>query len=337
MVVNSSRIEALVTAAGFRPRVSLLSIFASAILPIVAIAAAGAVVGRVHDVDPEALNTVTVYVLAPALAFHSLATTSLDGGTLLRVVAAVGVFHVVMIGVAEAVGRVLGESEALLNALVLVSAFPNSGNYGIPVSEFVFGQTGRSTAVLFMAMQGVLIYSVGAYVASRSAGDSGLRGVRRVFELPLVYAVAAALGLRWADAVPPADSTAMTTLDLLGTASIPLMLLILGIQLARTNYGRTIGSVSAATLLKMVVSPVVGAGVALLVGFADPTVGRVFVLETAMPAAVTPLILVIEFGGESVDGVDVAEFVGTAVLVTTLVSVPTVTLVVALLESGVVF
>ena len=316
---------------------SLLSIFASAILPIVAIAAAGAVVGRARDVDPGALNTVTVYILAPALAFHSLATTSLGGGTLLRVVAAVVVFHLVMIGVAEAVGRALGESETLLSALVLVSAFPNSGNYGIPVSEFAFGATGRSTAVLFMTTQGVLIYSVGAYVASRSAGDSGLRGVRRVFELPLVYAVAAALVLRWADAVPSADSTLMTTIDLLGTAAIPLMLLILGIQLARTDYGRTIRSVSTATLLRMAVSPVVGVGIALLVGFANPTVGRVFVLETAMPAAITPLILVIEFGGASVDGVDVAQFVGTAVLVTTLVSVPTVTLVVALLESGAVF
>ena len=316
---------------------SLLSVFTSAILPIIAIAGAGAVVGRARDVEPGALNTVAVYVLAPALAFHSLATTTLDSGTLLRVVAAVVVYHVAMIGVAEAVGRALGESEALLSALVLVSAFPNSGNYGLPVSEFVFGQTGRSTAVLFMTTQGVLIYSVGAYVASRSAGDSGLRGVRRVFELPLVYAVTAAILLRWAGAVPPADSPAMTTLNLLGTSAIPVMLLILGIQLARTNYGETIRSVGAATVLKMAVSPLVGVGVALLVGFANPTVGRVFVLETAMPAAVTPLILVMEFGGGSVEGVDVAEYVSTAVLVTTLVSVPVVTLVVTLLESGVLY
>ncbi len=316
---------------------SLLSIFASAILPIVAIAGAGAVVGRVRDVDTDGLNAAAVYVLAPALAFHSLATTSLSGEILLEVVVAVVVFHLAMIAVAEAIGRMLGESEAFLSALVLVSAFPNSGNYGIPVSEFAFGSTGRSTAVLFMTVQGVLVYSLGAYVASRSGGEAGLRGVRRVFELPLVYAVAAALLARWAGVVPPADSTLMTTLDMLGTSAIPVMLIILGIQLARTDYGRTIRDVGSATLLKMGVSPVVGVGVALLVGFANPTVGRVFVLETAMPAAVTPLILVIEFGGESVDGVDVAEYVSTAVLVTTLVSVPVVTLVVALLEAGVIF
>jgi predicted permease len=65
--------------------VSLLSIFGTAILPIVTIAAAGFVLGRLRDVDADPLNTVTVYVLAPALVFHSLATTDLAGETLLSI------------------------------------------------------------------------------------------------------------------------------------------------------------------------------------------------------------------------------------------------------------
>ena len=316
---------------------SLLSIFTSAILPIVVIAGAGVVLGRTRDVDPGALNTVTVYVLAPALAFHSLATTTLGGSTLVQVVVAVVVYHLLMIGLAEGVGRLLGESETLLSALVLVSAFPNSGNFGIPVSEFAFGATGRSTAVLFMTVQGVVVYSVGVYIASRGGGDAGLSGVRRVFELPLAYAVVAALVLRWTGLVPPAESSVMSTLGILGNAAIPVMLLILGIQLARTDYGSTLGSVGTATVLKMVVAPVVGVGVAALVGFGDSTVARVFVLESAMPAAVTPLILVAEFGGTDVDGIGAAQYVGTAVLATTLLSIPILTALIALLESELLF
>ncbi|MFW5935073.1 MAG: AEC family transporter, partial [Halolamina sp.] len=56
---------------------SLLSIFASAILPIVLIAAVGVVLGRVKDVEPGPLNTAVVYVLAPALVLHSLMATEL--------------------------------------------------------------------------------------------------------------------------------------------------------------------------------------------------------------------------------------------------------------------
>jgi hypothetical protein len=115
------------------------------------------------------------------------------------------------------------------------------------------------------------------------------------------------------------------------------MLLILGIQLAETDYGATLGQVGTATVLKMGVAPVVAAGVALGIGFADPTVGRVFVLESAMPAAITPLILLVEFGEGEVGGVPVESFVSTAVLVTTVVSIPVLTGVIALLESGVLF
>jgi predicted permease len=317
--------------------VSLFSIFATAILPIVVVGAVGFLLGRSQDVDPGPLNTIVVYVLAPALVFHSLASTSLAESTLVDLVVAVTVYHVAMILLVEGAGRLFGQRDPFLSALVLVAAFPNSGNYGIPVSDFAFGATGRSTAVLYLSVQGVLIYTLGVYIASRGGGDSGLAGVKRVFKIPLVYAVGGALLVRWAGLVPPAQSTAMTTLKLVGDASIPVMLLILGIQLAKTDVGSTLTQVGAATVSKMAVAPLVGVGVALLVGFTDPAVAKTFVLECAMPAAITPLILVGEFSEGEVAGVPVAEFVSTAVFVTTLVSVPTLTLTIALLDSGVVF
>ncbi|WP_318566713.1 AEC family transporter [Salinigranum marinum] len=314
---------------------SLVSIFATAILPIFAISVVGFVLGRVRDVDPGPLNTVTVYVLAPALVFHSLATTTLAAGTLVDVALAVVAYHAVMIVVAEGVGRVLGGATTGVSAIVLVSAFPNSGNVGVPISEFAFGDAGRATAVLYLTVQAVLMYTVGVYIAARGNDDGALTGVRRVFTVPLVYAVVAALGVRALGVVPPTGTTAMTTLKLVGDSAIPVMLLILGIQLAETEYGATLRQIGTATVLRMGVGPVVAAAVALAIGFADPTVGRVFVLESTMPAAITPLILLSEFGEGEVGGVPVESFVSTAVLVTTLVSIPVLTAVIALLDAGV--
>lgn len=317
---------------------SLLSIFATAILPIVALAGIGFLLGRVKTVDPGPLNTIVVYVLAPALVFHSLATTTLGGGTLVRVVGGVAVYTIAMVLVAETVGRLFGTDDPLLSALVLVSAFPNSGNYGLPVSEFAFGETGRSTAVLFLTAQGVLIYTVGVYIASRSGGSGGLAGLKRAVKIPLVYAVIAALAVRYLGLVPPEGSAALSTLKLVGDSSIPVMLLILGLQLAQTDYGAALRRAGTANVLKMVVAPVVGIGVALAMGFENPTVAKTFALESAMPAAVTPLILVAEFaGGERVGGVEVAEYVSTVVLTTTLVSVPLLTVFIALLDAGMIF
>ena len=128
--------------------VALVDIFGTAILPIVTIAAVGFLLASIRDVDAGPLITVTVYVLTPALVFHSLATTELASSTLVAIAAGVVVFTVVMTLLAGGAGRLVGEREPVLGALVLVSAFPNAGNYGIPLSDFAFGSVGRSTAVL---------------------------------------------------------------------------------------------------------------------------------------------------------------------------------------------
>ena len=55
---------------------------------------------------------------------------------------------------------------------MLASTFLNSGNYGIPLSEFAFGGVDRATAVLFLAAQSVVIYTVGVYAASAGAASA---------------------------------------------------------------------------------------------------------------------------------------------------------------------
>lgn len=135
----------------------LFGIFSSAVGPIVAIASVGYVLATVKDVDPEPLNAIVVYVLAPALVFHSLAVTELAAATLLRVTVGIVVFTAAMWATAEVVGRATDEREPALSALVLVAIFCNSGNLGVPVSDFAFGEVGRQTAVLFLSVQSVLM------------------------------------------------------------------------------------------------------------------------------------------------------------------------------------
>ena len=314
---------------------SLLGIFATAILPIITIAAVGFVLGRRRDVDADPLNTVTVYVLVPALVFHSLATTALSGGALLGITVGVFAFVAIMTVLAEGVGRGLGETEPLLGSLVLVSIFSNAGNLGIPVSEFAFGETGRATAVVYIVGQSVAMYTLGVYLAARGDGEDWREGVKTVFMIPLVYVVVAALLFRWAGIVPPDNSAAMETVRLVGDSAIPVMLLILGIELAHTDYGSALQRIAPGVVLKMAVAPVVALGIALLVGFEDATVARVFVLESAMPAAVTTLILTGEFSAPG-EELDAEEYAGTTIFVTTLLSIPILTLLIAVLESGVV-
>ena len=323
-----------VVAPGITSLVSLLSVLGSAVLPVIAVAGVGAVLGRYRGVDVKPLSDVTLYVLAPALVFYSLVTTPITGATAARLFAGVAAFTLVLVGIAEASGRALGETDPVLGGFVLSSTFANAGNYGIPLSAFAFGALGRSTAVLYIAAQSVLMYTVGVYVAARGEAVSAGTALRRVFGLPLIYAVAAAGVVRAFDLAPPTDTALMETIRLTGDAAIPVMLLMLGIQLADATSGSSVRRVLPASGLKLLVAPVVAVGIALALGL-DGTVGRGFVLECAMPAAVTPLMLTIEFGGEET-GLSAADFVSTTILVSTLASLATLTALIAALQAGVV-
>lgn len=315
--------------------VSFVDALTQAILPVLAIAGVGFLLGWRRDVDVGPLSTVTIYILTPALVFSSLATTELGGSAVAQLTVGVVAFTLVMVGLSEGTATLLGEEGPVRSGLVLTSTFPNAGNYGIPLSAFAFGAIGRSTAVLYIVVQAIMMYTVGVYVASRGAAGEWRSAVVEVFKLPLVYAVLAAGAARYLGVVPSGESTIMQVITLTGDSAIPVMLIMLGIQLANTSYGATISRVWAPVTLKTLVAPLVAIGLALPLGFADPDVARVFVLESAMPAAITPLMLTIEYG--SGDGaVSGPEYVSTTIMITTLLSIPALAVLITVLQSGLV-
>ena len=328
---------------------SLASVFLTAVLPVTAVAAAGALVGARTGVDTEPLNTVTIYVLIPALIFHSLSTTTIPARTAAKIATGVCLYVGTMLLLAVGIARVRGWSRGEESALVLGSTFTNAGNYAIPVAAFAFGPVGRSTAVLFLIAQNVLMYTVGVFVASRSRSASRT-AAREVFRLPLVYAVVAAGVVQWTDLVP--TGTALETIRLTGDAAIPVMLLILGIELSRTRRSAVAAAITPTTL-KLFAAPAVGIAATFVLSFETPVVARAFVLGCAAPTAVTPLMLAIKYTnsgteanrddepdqlpsatGGVTDSMQLPEYVSAAVFTTTLGSIPTLTVLIWVLQSG---
>lgn len=314
---------------------SFTSALTTAVLPVLSIAVVGFTLGRYADFDVEALSLVTIYVLAPALVFYSMATTTLGGGEILTLVAGVGIVTVGMAGFGEGAAWLSGTTGSTRNGLVLSSTFSNCGNFGIPLCAFAFGAVGRNTAVLYLVAQNVFMYTLGVYLAARGGDTSNLDGVKEIFRLPLVYALVLAVLMRELHLLPATDTTVMATIELTGNAAIPLMLLLVGIQLARTEHGATFRRMALPNALRFGVAPVFAIGIALVLGFQDATVARVFVLESATPVAITPLILALEY--EAGDGVITSsEYLSTAIFTSTLLAIPFVALLITVLQSGVV-
>ncbi|MUW13988.1 AEC family transporter [Halorubrum sp. CBA1125] len=308
---------------------SLAGPLVSAVLPVLSIAGVGYAFATYQDVDAEPLSVISLYVLLPALVFHSLATTEIP--TDVAVTAFLGVygFVFVMLVVAEAVCYLFGVSGTMRNALVLTAMFPNVGNYGLPLADFAFGSIGREIAVIFIIAQSTLMYSLGVFIASRRSDRTWKGAFSRIFQLPVIYAVIVALLLRALGRVPSSGHAMMEAIAMTGNATIPIMLLLLGMKLAGLRRGASFGRIFQASALVLVVSPVVALGFALLLAL-PAAVMRPFVLLGAMPTAITPLLLLIEFGDPSSNH-DV-EYASSVIFLTTILSIGTLSLIIVLLS-----
>ena len=82
----------------------------------------------------------------------------------------------------------------------------------------------------------------------------------------------------------------MKSLGMLGEAVIPLLMIILGMQLKWTIVlGNATGSLVTATLIQLVLSPFLGWGLTVVLGFTGLE-EKVAILQTSTPAAVLPLL-----------------------------------------------
>ncbi|MDY6774874.1 MAG: AEC family transporter [Halobacteria archaeon] len=311
---------------------SLVSAFTTAIAPILGITGVGYLLGTRFEIDVESVNTVALYFFVPALVFHSLTTTDLGGRAVASLSVGVVAYALGMMSLGYVASKILGEPRSVASVVVLSSAFPNSGFIGVPLSEFAFGEVGRTTAVLFLTVQNLLVYTLGVYVASSGTADTR-ESLIEILRLPLIYAVVAAVIVRYLGVLP--SESVMETVRLVGDASIPLMLTVLGVQLVDVDLGRTSFSrIALPTSLKLVVAPAVGLVIASAVGFDDPTVADVFVLESATPAAVIPLALTIAYSDLDDEDVSPPEYMSTVILVTTVGSIVTLTLLITALRSN---
>jgi predicted permease len=301
----------------------LLSIFASDILPIFAIAGVGFVLARTLAANVRTLSHIVFYALVPCLVFHLLVTSGMSSGQFgqmallnILVVASMG-------GIARVIAVPLRLSRPEMSAFMLVVMISNAGNYGLPVVLFAFGPDALAHASAFFVTGSVLTYTVGVFVAAsgRRSMQQALGGVLRV---PAIYAVAAAaLVLATGASLPLAIAR---PISMLGDAAIPMMILVLGMQLERATVPERPAAVAAAVLVSLVIAPLVALCLTAALGVTGPA-RQAAVCLASTPVAVITTILSLEF--------DVAPaFVTSAVLISTLLSPFTLTPLIAYLQAS---
>ena len=285
------------------------------------VAGVGFVLARFLRIRAVQLSTITFNALAPCLVFELLATASVGGADVWRIV----LFCVLMtatMGTIAGVGAMLLRLDRPTRAgSMLVVMFSNNANYGLPLVLFAFGEDALVFATVYFVTSAVLTYTVGVLVAG-SGHRTLARTLVRVIKVPTIYGAVAA-GLLTALSVP-VPVFVMRPVSLLSDAAVPMMLLALGMQLAQSDRPTTLPVVGSATFARLLVAPVLAFAGAELLGLSG-VARQAAILQASTPAAVITTILALEYAVAP-------RFVTSVVVTSTVLSPVTLAILIAWLQ-----
>jgi hypothetical protein len=242
----------------------------------------------------------------PCLIFTALMQTDIDPAALTSLAA--------YLGVTIAAAVIVGATGLHRRTYLAPMIFGNTGNLGLPLALFAFGEEGLSYAVVVFAIMAIWTFTFGIWLVA-GAGSFG-----KVLREPLVWTTVLGGLFLWQDWYTPTFLT--NTLELIGQMAIPLMLITLGVAVARLSPGG-IGRAVVLSVVKLALCVGIAWLAALAFDFNKIAFG-VLVLQVATPVAVTSYLLAEKYGADS-------QAVAGLVVVSTLISVGALTLILAVL------
>jgi predicted permease len=270
--------------------------------PVFLLASAGYVWARLKmNFDLEFITRLAINFSMPCLIFSVLVKVEIDPAAFRDIALASIASYAALTGVMWVGIRATGLG---MRTYLAPGVFANTGNVGLPVALFAYGQQGLAFAIVIFAIMATFSFTIGIYMVA------GRGRLSEVLKQPLVYA--SILGGVFALQGWGVPVWLLNSLDLAGQISIPLMLLTLGVSIASLSVG-DVGRAVVLSLAKLSVSAVIAILVVWVFDLTGVARGTL-VLQLIMPVAVTNYLLAERYCAEP------GKVAGT-VVVSTLISV----------------
>ena len=252
----------------------LFSILVDVVGPVFIVALVGYAWARSGAAfDPRFVSMLVTNVATPCLVIDNLAKSSLNFSALGQIVLACVISHLLALAAGYAFVKAMREDPRVFAPAL---GFPNSGNMGLPLALFAFGEVGLALAIAFYATASLLQFTLGQAIA---AGGASFRAIVR---LPLVWAILLAVTLAVSGLSLPGP--AASAVHILAGLLVPLMLLSLGYSLASLKIA-SLKTAAIFSLARLIGGFAIGWFVATLLGL-DGVQRGVVVIQSAMPSAV---------------------------------------------------
>ncbi len=248
------------------------------VLPVFIIILVGFFFGKIRRIDLHSINELILYITTPCLIISALSKFPLDIDETVRIFLCV----FLLIILAMLVGILLTHLLKLpYKIYVPTLMFGNTGNMGLPLILFAFGQEGFNLGILYMVGTTIMHYTLGIIIIN------SYRKPLEVLKLPLIYATVAGILISTYNLTLPLPVE--RAVELLGDITIPAMIFSLGYKLSELKlvniwfswlFGFT----------KILGGFALGVVLVKLMGL-QGTVAKVIILQSAMPPAVFNFVL----------------------------------------------
>ncbi|MGE5464251.1 MAG: AEC family transporter [Syntrophothermus sp.] len=269
----------------------LASTFANNILPIILLSGAGFLLAKTLHVEARSLGRVLFYIFSPVLIFDLLLQNHLKLNEAISVIVLTVCIIAVMGLLTFSLGVFFKLERPALTSILITTMFSNTGNYGLPLVSFAFGEKALSYAGIFFVTTTLLFYTVGVLIASLGH-MSPKEAVIGLFRIPTLYAVLIAVLINVLHIQIPGPVARAVELAAGGT--IPLMLILLGVELARVQFSGSARAMQLSVVLKLLIAPLLALSLTALLGMSGP-VRQGCVTEASMPTMVSSTVLATEY------------------------------------------
>jgi len=290
--------------------VNLLLTVLEIVTPVFLLAAVGFIwVKSGFEYRVEFVTRLAMTLSVPCLVFVALMKADIDRNALSTTLLAACVSYLAVTVVFAVLVRMFRlDMRTFLAPLI----FGNTGNLGLPLALFAFGDAGFSYAIVIFAVMAVYSFSVGVWLVS------GGGSITMIVKEPLVGATLLGAFFLYQGWETPDVLT--NALELIGQMAIPIMLITLGVALARLK-ANSFGLAIVLSIVKVVFCTLVAWGVGVYFEL-EPIALAVLIIQIATPVAVSSYLLAEKYGAD-------ANEVAGLVVVSTILSVITIPLTLA--------
>ena len=281
-------------------------------------------IGFLKQSDRDLLSDIVLYIALPAMIFINLKKATISSDMLYLPFLGIAL-SVLLLVPAYLYCRIRNYDKRTTWTILLAASLMNTGFIGFPVSLGVFGDVGFLNAVFFDLSTSVMVVAYGVVLAKRFGGNVRDAMKSIVTFMPL-WAVIFGLLFNALD-INSLGYVLDSILEYLAGATIPMIMLALGLSLDFRNVGENFTDSIVVSVIKLVISPLIILVLLMLLNI-HGMVFNIAILEAGMSTAGNALVLAISYNLDK-------DLMGSLIFTNVVLSIFTLTAIISLLTGAI--